>query len=258
MEKFSSSMWNRERAQERQRIADEVQNEGLLGTLSRKIKESIQSEEDYLGESDMSLFRAAGYSAKELKWIAAVKKESKSKFYDDGARRVNAYDLVRLQAMLATDSSKSRKFEEYGRVEYSDKTADYLDEILSRIGKRYSIWENEYEEALIETKRLFGDSFSIKMVEKCMIDIADHRYGSISAYEMRVISCYVRWKMLTNPIEKARLFTDWLGVVHLGGNREVLDLFSGIPGEREAKDFKQSSGAKDEFLKMLNSLGKNK
>ena len=232
------------------------EGQGVFGTLGRRVKEMMQSDEDYIGGRDMALFQAAGFSVKEIEWIATVKKKSSLiKGKSRGSSIITAYDLIRMQAMIGKDFEKSRKFQEHGGVDYSDKTVEYLDDVLARIGHKYEIWNAEYEEALAEAKRSFGEKVSIQMVEKKMIEIADRRYGRIDDYEMRVCSCYVRWKLTSSPDEKARLLTDWLSVVHLGGNREVLDLFGGIPGEEEAKTFKQSSDAKDDFLKRLNNLG---
>src|SRR3989344_8257529 len=67
------------RQQKRKRLAEERLQEGLLRRNAREIKESLSATlnpESYIGEADMNLFRGAGYSSDEIKWIAAVKRAS--------------------------------------------------------------------------------------------------------------------------------------------------------------------------------------
>ena len=235
------------RQQKRKRLAEERLQEGLLRRNAREIKESLSATlnpESYIGEADMNLFRGAGYSSDEIKWIAAVKRASSQdvtvnakserrwtkrveSYKPDISRMIgpNAYDLVRVHAMLAKD------IKTFGHDMISQETEDYLDEMLSRIVVYY------------------GD-MGIRIMQGEL-----KQTETAGLYETALINLFKKYKDCRDAKDKASLLSQWLNIIHYGGSREALSAFGGFPVPSDARGSEAFQKAQQDFLDRLNNLG---
>lgn len=218
----------KEREAQREKIKKERSEENVITRQVRKIKEEIKrvvDAEGYIGAGDMALFHAAGCSKEEIDWIAEVKLASSK----EAAGELCGYDLVRLYAMLNKD------IKEFGHDMISDRTEEYLDEILARIAMRY---ENLKE-----------------MIEQIGPEKIKEYISSV--YEARLVQCFNQFKSAKNAKDKFIVLTKWLTIIHDGGNREVLALFGGYPvPNRAGREMTQRY--QQDFLSRLNNLGADK
>jgi len=213
-----------ERETERERLLEERSRENFITRKIREIKERAKmaiSSEGYIGAGDMALFSAAGYSKEEIDWIATVKNFSSEK--KPGS--LNAYDLVRVHAMLARDLKK------LGSDIISDQTEEYLDEILLSIAMQYEYIGKRIEEVGLEKLTLN------------------------SPYEAQAVTYFSQYKKAKTARGKVVVLTMWLNLVHSGGNREVLSMFGGFPVPNNPRDYKEVQSYQQDFLSRLNNLG---
>lgn len=213
------------RRNEHEKNIQRRKDEGILGKVSREIKEVFLSDENYIGERDMSLFKGAGYDNNEISWISQVKHSSNEETQDG----LNAYDLIRIQAMMARDFEGARKRQADDLGEISEKTEQAIEEALEKIMKYY-------------------DYIHIR---------PDEKTSEMPRYTGQLHSLITKTRQATSAKEKASLFTRWLGLIHSGGNREVLSLFGGYPESKDARDFQERMRDQQKFLDKLNQLGKN-
>jgi hypothetical protein len=214
-----------ERKAQREKLAKERSEENIINKKVREIKEKARmaiDPEGYIGVGDMALFRSAEYSKEEINWIARVKLASSKERAGD----LNAYDLIRVHAMLAKD------LEKYGSDMISDQTEEYLDEILLSIAMRY-------EEV--------G-----KLIEANGLEELNKHLNTI--YEVQAVEYFNQYKNAKTAKDKAVVLTKWLNLVHHGGNREVLSLFGGYPVP-DKSGLKEIQRSQQDFLSRLNDLG---
>jgi len=215
------------RRREREETVRKRAEEGVVRKTLRTLVEKFEDAEDVIGSRDMALFRAAGYVDRETAWISSIKRES-DKSYSAG---LNAYDLVRTQAILARDFENNRKVQSDDLGEISETSISALDEFLAKILDYYKSVDDARKLAHVE------DAASWTPYLKTLFRLLDET------------------KKATTGKEKAHLFTDWLGLVHSGGNKEVLSLFQGYSSGQEMS-FIETQRAQQTFLNKLNALGK--
>lgn len=193
-----------------------------------KIKNHIRSaftNEGYIGDVDMALFRSAKYSVDEIDWIAEVKKasekdkkrENKSNQYDKP--KIYAYDLVKANAMITRDFYKG------GHGYVSLQTDKYLDKILDFIEHSQKFW--------IQNGNRPGRSFF--GYEDKMAKLSEDRKAALAK-------------------DKPTLLTMWLGMIHYGGDSHVLHAFGGYP-PADAIGLEAAQYAQNRFLYLLSHLG---
>jgi len=215
------------RRREREETVRKRAEEGVVGKTLRTFVEKFEDAEDVIGSRDMALFRAAGYSNSEIAWISSIKRES-DKSYSAG---LNAYDLVRIQAMLARDLENNQKVRADDLGEISEKSIRALDEFLTKILGYYKSVDDARKQAHVEESARWTPYL------KTLFRLLDET------------------RKATTGKEKAHLFTDWFGLVHSGGNKEVLSLFRGYSSGQEMS-FLERQRAQQSFLNRLNALGK--
>ena len=227
MENFEPIQPLEERKEELKRNAEERRSEGYLTKKVREVKQVFQDPEEIIGPRDMALFESAEYTEDEIKWIAKVKKASDTREFDN----LNAYDLVRSQAMLVRDRNRAMEINPKDPTLVSRETERYVDDMLARIISNY---------------RKHGEFY----------DGYVRGGGSLTRYDMQIRKLLSEMPTADTIQKRASLLTRWLGVIHNGGNREVLDVvFGGFPWD-EKGGLRERLAAQQVFLDKLNNLGK--